>query len=249
MEEIQQENGVLTLLHASTHWCNDIGYLFEPLGESTVLEETLRRVKAAKWGKRFTLLTTLSDEDYPLRKFCWKHNIAYVAHSNSNSLEAMLTCARLHSASIVVRCYANQTFLSPRMLDASVSWALSSEMDYVVVSRLPVGVPAEAFSIHTLERLAQRGMSLEEAQKKHLLQRDSPDFDCAYLPAPLHWRRPELRFTLENAGDYDAFQQIYAEVPQRQDGLHAFEDLLLYLDRNPSLKRRLQAPPPLPLAA
>lgn len=249
MDEIHQENGVLTLLHASTHWCKDPALLFQPLGETTVLEETIRHVQGAKWGRRFALLTTLTDDDLTFRKFCWQHNIAYIAHSNTDSLDAMLTCARLHDAKVVVRCYANHTFVSPRMLDASASWALSSEMDYVTVSRLPIGIPAEAFALPTLQRLAARKVSLEEAQRTRLLQRNSSEFDCAYLPAPLHWRRPELRLTIEDAEDYEAFCRIYAEVPRRQNGLHAFEDLLVYLDRNPEIKQALQAPPPLQMAA
>lgn len=249
MDEIYQESGVLTLLHASTHWCKDSSFLFQPLGESTVLQETIRHVQSARWGRRFALLTTLSDEDLTFRKFCWQHNIAYVAHSNTDSLDAMLTCARLHDSKVVLRCYANQTFISPRMIDASASWALSSEMDYVTVSRLPMGIPAEAFSLQTLEKIASRKLTLEEAKRKNLLQRNSSEFDCAFLPAPLHWRRPELRLTLDNAEDYDAFCRIYAEVPRRQNGLHAFEDLLTYLDRNPEVKRSLQAPPPIQMAA
>lgn len=235
MEEIETSQQVLSVLQASAHWLEDINSLLLPLGDSTVLEQTIQRMRSAKWGALFTLLTTLSDEDAPIRQFCLQRNIPYIAHKTSNPLEALYHTAHAFSADIVVRCFANQTLISPRMLDACASWAISSQMDYVTVSRLPVGLPAEAFPIRTLNQLLHN----KQAQETNLVALRSANFDCALLPSPLHWRRPELRLTLDSPADYKVFQQIYTEVPRRENGLHRYEDVLAYLDKNPLLRSHL----------
>ncbi len=236
MEEIQTHLQVLSVLQASAHWLDDLSPLFLPLGESTVLEQTIRRVRSAKWGTQFTLLTTLTEEDAPLRNFCLQNNIPYIAHHTTNPLEALYHTAHSYNADIVVRCFANQAFVSPRMLDACASWAITSQMDYVTVSRLPMGLPAEAFPIRTLDHLYHNQKSVADENTFTLR---SPSFDCAFLPAPLHWRRPELRLTLDSHADYSVFQQIYSEVPCRENGLHKYEDVLAYLDKNPQLRGKL----------
>lgn len=237
MEEIETNQKVLSVLQASAHWLDDIAPLFLPLGDSTVLEQTLKRVRSAKWGAVFTVMTTLSEEDAPIRNFCLQQNIPYIAHQTANPLEALYHTARAYSADIVVRCFANQAMVSPRMLDACTSWAISSQMDYVSVSRLPLGLPAEAFPIRTLDHL----MHNKQMEFSSDLALRASNFDCAMLPAPLHWRRPELRLTLDSSADYQVFKQIYAEVPRRENGLHKYEDVLAYLDKNPRLRSQLSS--------
>ncbi len=235
MEEIETSLQVLSVLQASAHWLDDTHSLLLPLGDSTVLEQTIKRVRSAKWGTLFTLLTTLSDEDTPIRTFCLQHNIPYIAHQATNPIEALYHTAHAFSADIVARCFANQALVSPRMLDACASWAISSQMDYVSVSRLPLGLPAEAFPVRTLDHL----MHNQKANETNLLTLRSANYDCALLPAPLHWRRPELRLTLDSPADYQVFRQIYAEVPRRENGLHRYEDVLAYLDKNLHLRDQL----------
>lgn len=234
MEEVDTGSQVLTALQASAHWLGDVSSLLLPLGDSTVLEQTISRVRSAKWGALFTLLTTLSDEDAPICDFCLKHNIPYIAHQTTNSLEALYHTAHAFNADIVARCFANQALVSPRMLDACASWAISSQMDYVTVSRLPMGLPAEAFPVRTLDHLMHR-----KSNETNLLALRAANYDCALLPAPLHWRRPELRLTLDSPSDYRVFHQIYENVPRRDNGLHRYEDVLAYLDKNPNLRNQL----------
>ena len=246
MDETLCDNRVLTLLHADTSATELFDPALLPLGGSTVLEQVIKRVQSARFGHNLVVVT--SGNRPALSQICALQGVpleVIPAHAPWQRIEEI---AHERGAETLVRCHAHQVFLSPRMLDACALYALESGMDYVTVTRLPQGVSAEAFPIHSFHTLAPLADALPKPLEKTALEAQG-DLDTAFLPAPLFMRRPDVRLTLETARDHTIFQQIFESVPVDQHGFHALEEIFAYLDSRPKALQTLRLSDPLRYAA
>jgi spore coat polysaccharide biosynthesis protein SpsF len=209
-----------------------------PLGEATVLEQVLRRVRSTKFGVNVVVVTTESDADKPLRDICAGRGVRCLTEQTGDLLDCALHAADSFSAQAVVFCPDSKPLVFPRMLDACARYALEATVDYVTVGRLPEGSAVEALPVSTLRRIAAMTRAPEHRNRVTEFAAAHPDlFDRAYLPSPPRFARPDANFLLETTGDYRFLCRIYAEVAPRENGLLAIEDVLSYLDAEIELKQ------------
>ena len=238
MDEILEMSGVVTVIQARTNASRLPGKVLLPLGKTTVLEQVIRRVQAAGIGGPVVVAIPEGEEDNVLRQQCTHLGVPCFSGSESDVLQRLLDTASAYDAHMVVRCQANNPLLDPKMLWASARYAYDSDMDYVTVARLPVGVACEAFPVRTLERIAE--LTIEPLYREQVTNYTClrPDlFERAHLPPPPRLSRPDLRLTLETEADYWFIKRIYEEVEPDSNGVLQLDDVLACIDADLELRR------------
>lgn len=250
MEETREPSRVVTIIQARMNSSRLPNKPLLPLGNATVLEQVVRRVRAARYGAGFLIALSDDPADRLLHDFCTQRGFPCFVGSPDNVLHRVIHAARSVQAEFVVLCPVSRPLLDPRMLDACGRYALESGMDYITVARLPEGVTSEAIPLRTLERTAELTTNLLHLEHPASFASSHPElFDRAFLPPPMRLARQNIRFTLENEVDYHALARIYAEVPPRQNGLIGIEEAIRFMDNDPWLCRHSLALTALPTAA
>ena len=238
MDEMPTLPGVLTVVQARMNASRLPGKPLLPLGQATVLEQTLKRVTAAGLGGLTVVVAPAGDEDKALRRACLDLDVPCVEGSEADVLGRILAAAHQYEARLVVRCQASHPLLDPKMLWASAQYAHDSGMDLVTVGRLPHGVACEAMPTRTLERVAE--LTDEPFFREQVTAYTSlrPDlFERAHLPPPPRLCRPEIRLALETEDDYWYLKRLYDEVAPDANGLLQLDDVIATIDANPDLCR------------
>jgi spore coat polysaccharide biosynthesis protein SpsF (cytidylyltransferase family) len=231
MEEFDATSGVVAVLQARMYSRRVPGKPLRPLGDATVLEQVIRRMRATRFGARLVVATSDDPSDTPIRELCAMQNIACFAGSRKDVLDRIISAARAFDATLVVRCTLNNVLLDPRMFDACPIYALRSDMDYVLVNRLPEGVTVDAMPIRTLHRIADMTTDARHREAVVSFVHANPDFfERARLPAPPRLARPDIRLALETEDDYRFLKRLYADVVPRANGLINLEDAIAYSD-------------------
>ncbi len=238
MTESMSMPGVVTVIQARMNASRLPGKVLLPLGGATVLEQVIRRVKAANINGPVVVAVPDGALDNGIRNICALHSIPCYSGSEHDVLDRVLQTAYALDASIVVRCQASSPLLNPRMLWACARYAVDSGMDLVTVARLPVGVACEAFPVRTLERIAQYTDEPYFREQVTNYSSQRPDlFERAHLPPPPRYSRPDLRLTLETEADYWFLKRLFEEVAPGPNGLLRLDDIIAHIDAAPELRR------------
>lgn len=238
MDEMSNLPGVVTVVQARMNASRLPGKPLLPLGQTTVLEQTLRRVQAANLNGPIVVALPHGDENNALRHACLDLDVPYVEGSETDVLARILEAAYEYEARLVVRCQASHPLTDSKMLWASAQYAHDSGMDLVTVARLPHGVACEALPVRTLERVAEltdEPFFREQVTAYTCLRPDL--FERAHLPPPPRLSRPEIRLALETEEDYWFLKRLYDEVAPDAEGLLALDDVIAHIDANPELRR------------
>ncbi len=236
MIDLNGMQGVVTVIQARLNSSRLPGKILLPLGDATVLEHVIRRIRVGLNGP-IVLALPQGESNSALHEICRQHNIPCVMGSSADVLDRVLSAARQYEAKIVVRCQASNPLLDPKMLWASARYALDSNMDLVTVARLPMGVATEAMPIQTLERIARLTQKAEYREQVTTFTSARPDlFERAHLPPPPRLSRPDLRMTLETEADYWFLKRLYEEVTPDANGLLRVEDCIAHIDTDADLR-------------
>jgi spore coat polysaccharide biosynthesis protein SpsF len=235
MDEFAEWDQVITVIPARMSSSRLPGKVLLPLGETTVLDQVIRRVRAAGCGEPVIALPD-GEPDRPLRQYCHENRIRFCSGSEEDVMGRLYDAALQANARWIVRCQASQPLVDPGMLLASLQYVQQSGMDVVTVGGMPSGVGGEAFPLRTLENLRRMsGLVRSRGRASSLLNTLTTSFERAILPSPARLRRPELRLSLETEDDYWLMKRLYDEVAPRRDGLIAVDDVIHYIESAPDL--------------
>jgi spore coat polysaccharide biosynthesis protein SpsF len=235
MDESSEFAGVIAVILAQMSTTRLPGKVLLPLGEHTVLEQVVRRVRAAGVGEPLVAIPD-GEADLPLRRYCAAQGLQHIVSSEEDATGRLCNAAHEMGARWVVRCLASQPLIDPAMLSATVQYVCTSGMDMVTVGNLPYGVACDAFPRRSLDNLCRcNGQMSEVGRAAGLYNALTTSFERALLPAPRRLRRPHLRLSLDTEEDYWFLKRLFSDVPPRGDGLIAVEDVIGYIESVPDL--------------
>ena len=233
MEEGIISTPVVTIVPARMASRRLPGKPLRPLGDATVLEQALRRLRTAHYGANIIVTTSEEEIDRPIRLLCLEQGVPCLS---GNPNEVLLHTAQLASeigARVAVFCPINRPMIEPSLFDDVVRFALESKLDYVTMASLPSGSNAEVLSLSLLQHLAKTPEELDKETNSDIF---SALCQSAELPAPLHLARPDVHLKLDTERDYYLLSLLYLNVKPKANGLLAMEDAIAYLDAHPELQ-------------
>lgn len=184
------------------------GKMLTPLGDLTLLEWVLLRVKRAKLLDDIVLATSSLVRDDALEEIAVKHNVKVYRGDENDVLNRFVCAADYSDAQIVVRICADNPFIDPGEIDRLVAFYKNSGCDYAcnhqdrLGSNYADGFGAEILGTKLLDSIAQ--MTLEKRHREHVtlfLWDNSVEYRLEAVKAPAELAFPAMRFDVDRPDD------------------------------------------------
>lgn len=158
------------------------------------------------------LATTTLLEDDLLCEEAERLDLAVVRGSADDVLGRYAFAASLLGVSAIVRATADRPAVDLDSPSRTLAILQRTGADYVRDDGLPLGAGVEAMAVTAIVRAA--ALATDAYDREHVtsfIRRARPSRAIHALAPPL-LRRPDLRFTVETAGDLDYLRRVYQEV-------------------------------------
>jgi spore coat polysaccharide biosynthesis protein SpsF len=200
------------ILQARTGSTRLPGKALATIGEASLVERCLRRLKLARAGE-VILATTRDAEDDALAAIAARMGVGVFRGSGEDVLDRYAAAAEWAHADIVIRATGDNPAVdidAPRRLRHAL---IEAGADYACEDGLPVGAGVEAITNEALRRSAAAATSAGDREHVTLYAKRRPGaFRIARLLAPKHLRWLDLRLTIDTPEDLDYMRRLFARV-------------------------------------
>lgn len=207
------------------------------LGDKTVLEQVVGRVRRAGRIDDLAVVTTVAVDDLKIVELCSTNGIRVLCGSENDVLDRFYQAARLLKAEHIVRITADCPLMDPSVIDQVIDAYFDSGADYcsnVLTQTFPDGLDIEVFSFAALKKAWEKAtMTSEREHVTPYIRNHKRMFKTVSLEHPRNLG--VHRWTLDEARDYEFIRKIF-------DGLYdgnpyfGMDDILKYIESNPKLK-------------
>jgi spore coat polysaccharide biosynthesis protein SpsF len=189
------------------------GKVLAELGGATMLEQVVRRLRAAQRLADIVVATSTAADDDAVVREAGRLGTGVHRGSHCDVLARFLGAARSHRADAIVRVTADCPLLDAGVVDQVVA-ALSDAVDYASNTHersYPRGLDVEALHRDTLERIARLGTSPAAREHVTAFVMEAPAlFRVAQLRADHD--DSDLRWTVDTADDLAMVRTLYREL-------------------------------------
>ena len=199
------------------------------IGEKTILDRVIERVKILENRFKIILATSINDEDKILLKIAKQNNIYGFAHSLEDVLLRTFSCAKKFSLSHVVRISGDSPLIDPNLI-LHLFQSISYEIDIVtnVFPRsLPKGFSCEIIKIETLKRILDFTNDLKYREHVTNYIYDNPDkFKICNIS---NEKKIDIdkNFSIDTESDYQFINKLYQKQGEKLFGLNVNDILNL----------------------
>ncbi len=145
--------------------------IFEIIGEKTVLEHVISRVKKIKFKKRIIIATTKKKNDKIIKKIAIKNKCNSFFGNDTNVLERFFLAAKKFKIKNIMRICADSPFIDPMVLERAIVQYRKNRFDLVSNTKprtFPKGMSVEIFSFDALKRAYN--IAKTKSEKEHVTQ-------------------------------------------------------------------------------
>jgi spore coat polysaccharide biosynthesis protein SpsF len=217
------------------------GKVLKPIAGKPLLWHIVHRLKRSQFIEQIAIATSTNPRDDAIVEFARENNVAVVRGPEDDVLARFARAAELLDADIIVRVSADAPFVDAGFIDHLVEYMIEQNGDYVLLEEGAVtgheGV--DPFSRRALDKLMMDAHG-DAVAREHVTGyfKLHPDF-VRIARAPVY---PPLahdggRLTVDTPDDL-AFAEALHERMAAKAGEASLADLLLLLERDPSLRAK-----------
>jgi spore coat polysaccharide biosynthesis protein SpsF len=174
-----------------------------------LLAYLVERISRARTLDEIVVATTANPRDHIIIEECEQRGIPNFRGSETDVLGRYVSAARAAKAHIIVRVTADNPFTDPDSIDRVVDAITGGGVDYALDMNLPVGTAGEALTCNALARINTVANTPRWREHVTLYAKENPEeFRCAFLEGPAEYRRPDLRFTVDESHEYDYVREV-----------------------------------------
>lgn len=232
-------SGVVTIVQARTGSTRLPGKVLLPLGDATVLDVMLGRVKSARLAGRIVVATTREPADDAITDIATRNGVAWYRGHTADLLDRHYQAALAHEADHVVKIPSDCPLIDPRVIDDVVGAYLArSDADYVSNLHPPTHVDGNDVEILRMDALAA---AWRESSRPYEREHTTPfvwsralRFRVANVAAAGPNRAETHRAVLDYPEDYEVIRRVYDAL---STGAAPFtvDDVTQYLDDHPAI--------------
>lgn len=182
-----------------------------PLGDSTVVEQTMRALKGVRCDLH-VMLTDQASADQ-LRACAERHGYALFVGSPDDVLDRFVAAARQYGVRTVVRATGDNPLVSAEVAEHTIAERRAADADYCALFGTPLGTGVEVVQAAALERAWYDAATLYEREHVTPYIYGNPTRFLLHRPAaPQRWRAPGISATVDTAEQYRDMQRLYAAL-------------------------------------
>ena len=209
-----------------------------PLGEVTVLEFLLDRLKKSKYLDALIVATGPKQGNAGIVRLCERLEVKVFSGSENDVLDRFWTASQLVDASHIVRITADCPLFDYRLLDEAIE-QLKPETDYLgmLSETFPDGLDLEIIKLTALETAWNEARLPSEREHVTPFIRNNPQRFCLQDYVSKLGDSGELRWTLDEEADYQLISKIVGIFEAK--GLTDFDysDILTMTQEMPELSQ------------
>lgn len=194
------------------------GKVLLPLGDKTVLECVIDRVKKSRYVNEIIVATTIEKIDTPIVLLCASKGIRVFCGSENDVLDRYYQIARLLRPEHITRITADCPLLDPDILDIVIKKHLETGSDYtsnILEVTYPDGLDCEIMKYNVLEEAWKNANLL--SQREHVTQYiiHSDKFKKVSVKSGIDYSAE--RWTIDTSEDYQLLSAIYQGLKDNDD--------------------------------
>lgn len=237
---------ILTVIQARLGSSRLPGKILLPLGESTILEEMVRRVRAARFVETVVVATTTDPEDARVVEVCEKAEIPYVQGHPTDCLDRHRAALDAFSAAAVAKIPSDCPLIDPRAIDRVFGFWHSHRGEFDFVSNLHPGSWPDGNDVEIMSADALR-IACQEAARPLEREHTTPFFwenPGRFRVGNVLWETgldlsSSFRWTLDYPEDYALIRAVFEanRGSKPGDGLpFGVDEILDFLEAHPEAR-------------
>jgi spore coat polysaccharide biosynthesis protein SpsF len=181
-----------------------------------MLGHILDRLKSVGNADILVVATTNSPGDDIIDSFVRNEGIACFRGDEADVLDRYYRASAFFQLDHVVRATADNPFVDPEEIERLIVLHVGASADFThSLGQLPVGVGAECFTRHALERSSREGMLSHHREHVDEFILENPDlFHIEQLAVAPEKIAPGVRLTVDTPEDFSRAAEIYMALYQ-----------------------------------
>jgi len=230
---------VVALIQARMGSTRFPGKVLKPIAGQPLLWHIVERLKRSRLIDAIAVATTVNPLDDAIVEFGAEHGVTVVRGSEDDVLSRFAKAAEALDADIVVRVSSDAPFIDAGFIDHLVTALIEQKGDYVLLEEgaITAHEGVDPFTRRALDKLMMDAHG-DAVAREHVTGyfKQHPDFvRIARAPAYPSLAREAGRLTIDTPDDH-AFAEAVHERLEANAGEASLGDLLLLLEREPSLR-------------
>lgn len=184
------------------------GKMLMKIGEFSIIEWVILRVKKSIKIDEIFLATTIKEQDNTLADIASSHDISVFRGSENNVLSRFVEINKISNADNIVRVCADNPFVSADEIDKLINYFILNDCDYacnhkeVFGNKYVDGFGAEIFTKKTLFEISNKSNKSEHFEHVTSYVWDNKEtFNISALTPDKNLAHPELRFDVDTEED------------------------------------------------
>lgn len=215
------------------------GKVLADIEGAPMLERVIERVERAETVDAVCVATSLSEADDAIDEWIQpRRGVHLYRGSEDDVLERYVEAAQAMVADVIVRITADCPLIDPEIIDTIVRYFHTNpRLEYATNTgdprTYPRGLDVEAFTFESLNAVSL--CSTKPYEREHVTpyyREDAGAFIKFWIGAAGTWKRPELRWCVDEQADLDFVREVYR---RGWDALSTAE-LIKALDGAPELR-------------
>jgi spore coat polysaccharide biosynthesis protein SpsF len=192
------------------------GKMMKKLGNYSVIEWVIRRLKKTKSVDKIILATSKKKKDKIFKKISKKLKINFFAGKENDVLQRFTDSVSNIKKANIIRICADNPFIDPLQIDLLVSFYSKNKFDYVcnhqnkLNSQYADGFGAEILSLDLLRKLNKLTLNNKE-YREHVtlfIWKNKKKFKIHSLKASKNLAYPELKFDIDTLDDFKNIKSL-----------------------------------------
>lgn len=145
------------------------GKIFYKIGDLTILEHVLNRIKKTSFNKKIIIASSQNKKNKKIIKIAKKTKCNYFFGSENNVINRFYLAAKKYKIISIMRISADSPFIDPKILDKAYKVFKNNKVDIVtniLNPSFPKGMSVEVFNYEILEKLNKLAKS--KSDKEHV---------------------------------------------------------------------------------
>tara|TARA_B100001057_G_C22871767_1_gene959301 strand:- start:1389 stop:2174 length:786 start_codon:yes stop_codon:yes gene_type:complete len=227
------------IVQARTNSSRLPGKLLLPLGNMTVIQYLIERLKKSRRIDNFIVATTNKKSDNKICMISKNKNVQVFRGSEKNVLKRYYQCAKKYKSSIIIRVTADCPFIDVKYIDELINFYRKSKYDYIAnvdINYLPDGFHCEIFNFKSLRKAFKYAKT--NFDKEHVtsyIWKNRNLFKIKYYKGKkIKNFSNKIRLTLDYNEDYVLIKKIFDNL-YKKNKYFTLEQILNFLKKNKNI--------------
>lgn len=206
------------------------------IGEKTILEHLVDRVRQAEIPDIVVICTSTHPDDYEIIQLAQNCNIRHFTGSEDDVLDRFIKAADRERVDTVVRVTGDNLLTDPEIMDEMLRFHQKNGLEYTYVEDTPRGTRSEILSIEAMKRAHALAEDPLQTEYMSLYFKQPEYFNLRKYEVDGSRKRSHYRLTLDTPDDLKAIKTLYdALYDYDRDSFPSLREIIEYLDEHPEV--------------